>query len=177
MCLLCWTRNLTLRLQNEVFFLKEREAWEIIERKKWPRDLPVFEPRTFRLPGAKKKKNTKFEITILDIDKDIHSKCWQKIHTPWLSDCIHLKGSDQCIQCTPPPPPPPSREIYHCSTETCISRVHCSAPLLVVLRYPALHTHWNDPLLFTQAWLIELQPWELVEHSSISGEKNKGKIL
>ena len=38
-------------LANLFFWNKEREEWEITERKKWPRDLPGFEPGTFRLPG------------------------------------------------------------------------------------------------------------------------------
>ena len=36
---------------HQVLWNKEREEWEITERKKWPRDLPGFEPGTFRLPG------------------------------------------------------------------------------------------------------------------------------
>ena len=32
--------------------VRDLEAWGITERLKWPRDLPGFEPGTFRLPGA-----------------------------------------------------------------------------------------------------------------------------
>ena len=32
--------------------VRDLEAWGITERYKWPRDLPGFEPGTFRLPGV-----------------------------------------------------------------------------------------------------------------------------
>ena len=48
-------RDSSKRFELMLFFSggknKEREEWEITERKKWPRDLPGFEPGTFRLPG------------------------------------------------------------------------------------------------------------------------------
>ena len=43
--------TLHARFWQFFFWKKEREEWEITERKKWPRDLPGFEPGTFRLPG------------------------------------------------------------------------------------------------------------------------------